>query len=297
MTGAPRRLRRSKLFVPGVRGELFAKALAGPADAISFDLEDAVPADAKDRACQAVAAFLRARGAAAADGKEMIVRVNALSTGRMIEDLLAVAGPGLDTVNVPKVEGPREIIVADEVLRHAERAAGLAAGSIALMPTLESPAGLRRAHEIAVASPRVVALQLGTGDLKAATGMSVDTARLHAVRTLVVLAAAEAGVAALDSAFVNIADSAAFERDAAESRALGFAGKSCIHPSQVAACNRIFAPTAAELDDARALLAAYDAARARGVGAINHRGMLVDQVHALEARRLLQLAGDGGRAA
>ena len=285
----PHKLRRSKLFVPGNRSELFAKALAGPADAISVDLEDAVPESGKSRARQAVAEFMRDFPIG---GKEWIVRVNSLGSGLMIEDILALACVRLNVVNVPKVESPRDLHVADEVLRHAERRLGLEPGRIGLMPTLESPAGLRRAHEIATASARVVALQLGTGDLKAASGLTPETARLNAVRTMLVLAAAEAGVDALDSAFVNIADLAAFERDAMESRALGFAGKSCIHPSQIEACNRIFAPTEAELDDARQLLRAYEEAKKRGLGAIAHRGSLVDQVHALEARRLLQAAGE-----
>jgi citrate lyase subunit beta/citryl-CoA lyase len=290
----PHKLRRSKLFVPGNRSELFAKALAGPADAISVDLEDAVPESGKSRAREVVAEFLRA---CPAGGKEWIVRVNSLETGLMIEDILALACVRLNVINVPKVEDPRDLHVADEVLRHVERQLGLEPGRIGLIPTLESPAGLRRAHEIATASARVVALQLGTGDLKAATGLVPETARLNAVRTTLVLAAAEAGVDALDSAFVNIADLPAFERDAAEARALGFAGKSCIHPSQIEACNRIFAPTEAELDDARLLLRAYEEARGRGLGAIAHRGTLVDHVHALEARRLLQAAGEISAAA
>ena len=288
-----RKLRRSKLFVPGNRSALFAKALAGPADAISIDLEDAVPEQEKSSARATVAEFLRAGPATT---KELIVRVNSLESGMMIEDMLALVCAGLNVINVPKVESPRDLHVADEVLRHAERTLGLSAGSVGLLPSLESPAGLRRAYEIATASPRVVGLQLGTGDLKASTGMVPDTTRLNAVRTMLLLAAAEAGIDALDSAFVNIGDPAAFERDAMEARALGFAGKSCIHPSQIAAANRIFSPTAAELDDARALLHAYEEAKARGQGAIAHRGNLVDHVHATEARRLLQAAGVGSAA-
>ena len=288
-----RTLRRSKLFVPGNRSALFAKAIAGPADALSFDLEDAVPGQEKSSARATVAEFLRTCPATA---KELIVRVNSLESGLMIEDLLALACAGLNVIKVPKVESPRDLHVADAVLGHAERKLGMVPGTIGLMPTLESPAGLRRAHEIATATPRVVALQLGTGDLKAATGLVPDTARLNAVRTMLLLAAAEAGVDALDSAFVNIGDAAAFERDAMEARALGFAGKSCIHPSQIAAANRIFSPTAVELDDARQLLKAYEEAKARGLGAIAHRGNLVDHVHAMEARRLLQAAGDSSNA-
>ena len=283
-----RGLRRSKLFVPGNRPDLMVKAERGAADALSFDLEDAVPEAEKAAARQATAEFL---GRACGSDKTMVVRVNALDTGLMIEDILAVTGPGLDIVNVPKCDAPRDLHVADEVLRHAERARGLESGSIKLMPTLETPAGIRRAHEIATASPRTVALQLGLGDLKATTGIVAETARLNAVRTLVVLAAAEAGIAAFDSAHPDIADIAGFEADAKEARALGFRGKSCIHPSQVEPCNRIFAPGEAEIEEARALLAAYEDAKANGIGAIKFRGRLVDSAHAVDARELLETVG------
>lgn len=260
------------------------KAARGHAAALSFDLEDAVPEAEKATARLAITKFLeRALGST----KSMIVRVNPLDSDLMIEDILAVTMPGLDIINVPKCAAPRDLHVADAVLRHAERVRGLEPGSIKLMATLETPAGIRRAHEIATASPRIVALQLGVGDLKATTGIVAKTANLHAVRTLVSLAAAEAGIVAFDSAYPDIADLAGFEADANAARDLGFGGKSCIHPSQVHACNRIFAPNEAELEDARALLAAYEEATASGTGAIKFRGRLVDAAHAADARALL----------
>jgi citrate lyase subunit beta/citryl-CoA lyase len=134
-------------------------------------------------------------------------------------------------------------------------------------------------------------LQLGVGDLKAATGLEPATSRLGPVRTIISMAAAEFGLAALDSAFVNIADMEGFEADAREAKALGFGGKSCIHPSQVVNCNAVFLPSSAEIERARALILAYDAAVSEGRGALTFRGQLVDSVHAQEARALLILAG------
>ena len=282
-----RRLRRSKLFVPGNRPDLMVKAEQSAADALSLDLEDAVPEAEKASARHTTAEFL-ARGRLTS--KEMIVRVNALDSGLMIEDILAVTVPGLDVVNVPKCDSPRDLHVADEVLRHTERSRGLAPGTVKLVPTVETPAGIRRAYEIATASSRTVALQLGLGDLRATTGIVPQVARLNAVRTLVILAAADAGVDALDSAFPDFTDTAGFESDAGEARLLGFHGKSCIHPSQIEPCNRIFAPSESEIEEARALLTAYEEAKARGVGAINFRGRLVDSAHAIEARKLLEVA-------
>lgn len=263
------------------------KAMAGAADALSFDLEDAVPEAEKAAARSMVATFL---DGGSGRTKELIVRVNALATGLLFDDVLAVASPNLDVVNVPKVEAPRDLHVADELLRHIERSRGIAEGTIKLIPTLETPPGLRRALDIARASTRVTAIQLGTGDLSTATGIEPATARLGPVRLMLVLAAAEAGVDALDSAFTGIARLDAFEADAIESKGLGFRGKSCIHPSQVPIANRVFAPTKAELEDARALVDAYEEAVKRGVGAISHRGMLVDAPIAQAALRLLEAA-------
>jgi citrate lyase subunit beta/citryl-CoA lyase len=279
-------LRRSKLFVPGNRPDLMEKAVGSPADSVSFDLEDAVPEAEKSSAREKTAAFLAAH--ASRSGKSTVVRVNALETGLMIADILAVSSRQLHTVNVPKCESPRDLHVADAVLAHVEREQGLAVGTIGLMATIETPAGLRNAYPIASACPRVNAIQLGLGDLKAATGMRPETHRMGPVRTMIILAAAEAGVDALDSAFVKVSDSAAFEADTTEARNLGFVGRSCIHPSQVEPCNRIFSPAEADVEEARALIEAYDDVERRGIGAVLFRGQLVDSVHVAEARRLLE---------
>ena len=271
--------------MPGNRPDLMEKAVGSGADSLSFDLEDAVPEAEKSSAREKTAAFLTAH--ASKSGKNMVVRVNALETGLMIADILAVTSRELHTVNVPKCESPRDLHVADAVLAHLEREQGLTPGAIGLMATIETPAGLRNAYSIASTCPRVNAIQLGLGDLKAATGIRPDTRRIGPVRTMMILAAAEAGVDALDSAFVNVSDSAGFEADATEARNLGFAGKSCIHPSQVEPCNRIFAPTEADFEEARALIKAYDDAKRKGIGAVLFRGQLVDSVHAAEARRFL----------
>jgi citrate lyase subunit beta/citryl-CoA lyase len=261
------------------------KALQSTADSVSIDLEDAVPESGKDEARTLTAAFLRKL---LETDKDIVVRVNALETGRMVSDILAVSAARPRTINVPKCESPRALHVADAVLAHVEREQGLPPGSIGLMATVETPAGLRNAHAIASACARVDSLQLGLGDLRASTGIQPRTDRLVAVRTLIILAAAEAGIDALDSAFVDIADMEGFERDAVEARALGFAGKSCIHPRQVECCNAVFAVSETEREEARELLAAFEEAKARGIGAIMFRGRLVDNVHATEARRLLE---------
>ena len=281
-----RRLRRSKLFVPGNRPELMAKALLTSADSLSIDLEDAVPESEKDAARLQTSHFLKS---ADRGNKDLVVRVNALDTGRMVGDILAVAPQQPRTINIPKCESPKDLQVADAILLHVEQEFNLVPYSIGLMATIETGAGLRNAYEIAKSCSRLDSLQLGLGDLKASTGIQPRTDRLVGVRTMLILAASEAGIDALDSAFVDISDMDGFKHDSAEAKALGFKGKSCIHPKQIELCNTVFAVTDAERDEAKALLLAFDDAQKRGIGAIVFRGQLVDNVHALEARRLLGL--------
>lgn len=288
-----RRLRRSKLFAPGNRPDLMAKALASKADSVSFDLEDAVPAAEKENARRLVAERLADLAGCA---KEIVVRVNGAESAALIDDLEAVARPGLDVVNLPKVEDPRQIYLVDRMLAHLEAKRGIER-PIAVAATLETPRGLRLALDIALASPRVSALQLGLGDLSAVVGLQPSGDGPAYPRALIAFAAAEAGIDALDSAFTDIADPAGFEAEARRARALGLRGKSCIHPTQIEAANRVFGPTAAELEEARGMVDAYDAATRRGIGAVAHAGKLVDFPIAEQARRLLAAAAapEGGR--
>lgn len=278
-------LPRSKLFVPGNRPERMLKAAELPADALSLDLEDAVPDGEKAGARLAVASFLRERPAGPRD-QQLWVRVNSRDSGELVADILALSGLGFDVVNVPKAEQPRDVHVVEDLLAHLERDGAC----IRIVPTIETPAGLRNALAIAKASPRVLALQLGAGDLRKYTGIRATVEGLRTVRVMLSLAAAEAGVHALDSAYVDIADAAGFDADAQDARSLGFRGKSCIHPSQVEAANRIFSPTDHEVAEARAIVEAFDAAVAKGIGAIQVHGRLVDGPIVDDARRTLALS-------
>jgi citrate lyase subunit beta/citryl-CoA lyase len=284
---------RSKLFVPGNRPELFEKALASGADAISIDLEDAVPAGERPAARQLIGDFLDSRPSAApaAPGTEaaIAVRLNSRESGVMIEDLLAVVRPGLQTVNVPKVEDPIDILLCADILDHLERQHEFDR-PVSILATIESPAGVRRVAEIAGAHRRLAGLQFGVGDFAIAMGMTASPARLMPAWSALVAAAREAGIAAYDSAYTDIVDLSGFAAWAAEARACGFAGKSCIHPSQVDACNKAFSPTRAEIEQARAIVDAYDQAVASGRGALTFNGRLIDYPFAEEARRVAGLA-------
>lgn len=280
---------RSKLFVPGSRPELFAKALAGPADAISIDLEDAVLEERKAEARATTAAFLRSLGASVT--KIVIVRINALSTPHAGADLDAVVGPGLAVVNVPKCESADDVRAAAGHIARVERERGLAA-STGILANVESPRGLRRAAEIACADPRVVGLQLGLGDLFEPLGIDrTDVDAVRHVQLALRIAAGEAGVAAYDGAFANVADAEGFRAEALRARRLGFAGKSCIHPSQVAPANDVFRPGDAELAHARRVLEAWDDAQRRGLGAVLVDGEMIDRPFVVKAQAILAAAG------
>jgi citrate lyase subunit beta/citryl-CoA lyase len=281
------RLHRSKLFVPGNRPALFQKALTSGADTISIDLEDAVPAGETATARQVVADFLRDLDPAAVPtGVEIGVRLNGRDSGKMVADILAAVRPGLHWVNVPKVEDPVDILLCADLLDHMEQQYDFPQ-QIAILATIETPKGVRQAAEIAAAHPRLTGLQFGVGDYGIAMGITPTTTRLMPAWMAVVGAAREAGIAAYDSAFVDIEDTVGFAAWCEEARACGFAGKSCIHPKQVAQCNASFSPSTKEIEEARAIVEAYDDAVAGGLGALTFRGKLVDYPFAEAARRLV----------
>jgi|EndMetStandDraft_5_1072996.scaffolds.fasta_scaffold15561_3 citrate lyase subunit beta / citryl-CoA lyase len=296
-------LMRSKLFVPGSRPELFAKAAASAADALSFDLEDAVAADRKAEARDAVAAFLRAHANGdsllvahrkgslrAAHGKIIVVRANGLKSGLFEADLQAITLPGLDILNLPMVESGEDIREATHILARLEAAAGIPR-PIGILANIETPKALRLAAEIATASPRVAGLQIGYADLLEPFGIGrANAGALDHVRMTVRFAAAEAGIAAYDGAFAGIADPQRFREECEQARDLGFAGKSCIHPSQIAMANECFTPPPAEVEKARRILTAAADAAAKGVGAFVVDGGMVDAPFIVRARNIVALA-------
>jgi citrate lyase subunit beta / citryl-CoA lyase len=280
---------RSKLFVPGSRPELFAKAFAGEADAISIDLEDAVEESRKAQARAAVAAFLHAREAGS-DGKVVIVRVNAMSTPHFAADLAAVTGPNLDLLNLSMVESADDVRAAADALARLELARGLAK-PIRLLVNIETPRALRLAAELAQADPRVAGLQLGFGDLFEPLGIDrSNAAAVQQVQLAIRLAAGEAGVFAYDSAYANVKDPDGYRREADVARKLGFVGKSCIHPSQVALANEAFQPSDAEIAHALRVVEAARQATQQGIGAYLVDGRMVDAPFARRAADVVALA-------
>lgn len=260
---------RSWLFVPGSRPERFDKALAAGADAVVIDLEDAVaPAD-KHGARDAVAAWLRHRHA-------VVLRINSADSPWFDADLALCGRPGVAGIMVPKAE-------------HVTTLAAVAqAGAQALMPLVESAAGIAALDALA-AAPGVQRLAFGSIDLQADLGMREATEdELLCFRTAIVLSSRRAGIGApIDGVTTAIDDAARLQVDVQRARRLGFCGKLCIHPKQVAAVNALFAPSTEEVSWARRVL---DAAAAAGGTAIAVDGKMVDRPVLLRAESILREA-------
>lgn len=280
---------RSKLFVPASRPELFAKALGGAADAVCFDLEDAVAEPRKADARAALREFLQS-GATAGCGKTLIVRINAMDTPHFQQDIAAVALPAVQVINLPKPESAEHVRSAVLALQAAESANGVGT-PIGLLLNIESPRALRQAAELACADVRVRGLQLGLGDLFEPLGIARrETAAIQQAMFAVRMAAGEAEVYAYDSAFANIADADGYRAEAELSRRLGFLGKTCIHPSQVAIANEVFRPTDGEIAHARKVVEAAREADEKGLGAYVVDGKMIDIPFVIRAKNIVSNA-------
>jgi citrate lyase subunit beta/citryl-CoA lyase len=289
---------RSKLFVPGSRPELFDKALASAADAISFDLEDAVVEESKAQARAMVGDYLERT--AGARSKTMIVRVNGMQSNQLDADLEAVVRRGLDLINLPKVESPDEIVALADRLAKIENRRDLT-HPVGILANIESARGLRCAAAIATAHSRVAGLQIGYADLFVPSGIDRRyEPAIDYVRIQVRLAATEAGIDAYDGAFTDLHDMDGFRAEAEASRRLGYAGKSCVHPRQIDVANGVFRPSDAEIAHARAVVEATRTAISAGRGAFVVDGRMVDgplitraETIVALARRLGLIAGSG----
>lgn len=277
---------RSKLFVPASRPELFAKAMAGEADALSFDLEDAVDESMKDEARKELRRFLE--GVEPGHGKTLIVRVNGLATPHWEADLRAVVRYA-DLVNLPKIDSADDVKAYAGALAKLEREAG--ASPVRLLVNIETPKAYRQAAALAAASPRVAGLQAGWGDLIEPLDIDrYNPAVIEALLLHIRIAAGEANVFAYDGAYANFRDPEGYTREAQMSRRLGYLGKSCIHPSQVPLANAVFRPTDAEIAHSLRVVDAAQAAKEKGIGAFTVDGRMVDAPFIRRAEQILALA-------
>jgi citrate lyase subunit beta/citryl-CoA lyase len=281
---AAARPRRSMLYMPGSNPRALEKARGLAADALIFDLEDAVAPDAKPGAREVIAAAVAAGGYGE---RELLLRVNALASPWGHGDLAAAAAMAVDGVLLPKVESADAVRQAEAVL-----AAAGAPDRLRLWCMMETPLGMLRAAEIAAASPRLGGFVMGTSDLAKDLHARHTRERLPMLTALglCLLAARAHRLAILDGVHLDLEDAEGFAYSCRQGRELGFDGKTLIHPKQIVAANDAFAPSAEEVAWARKIIAAHAEAVASGKGLLLVDGKLVENLHVEDAHRLVAMA-------
>ncbi len=289
-------VKRTWMFVPGHRQRFIDKAMSLSCDVMMLDLEDGVTPDEKPAARELIAeALARPKEPG---GPTRFVRINAVGHEHSEADLPAIVRPGLEGLVLPKVQSAEEVLTVAAYLDGREIEVGLARGSVALAPAIESPRGLFNALAIADSSPRVVALMFGAEDYGWELGLPAlregEAAELIHARSTVVAAARAARAQAVDGVWPDLQDEEGLQRDIGKARRLGFSGKALFHPSQIDTINAAFAPTPEEIDYCERLTEAFDESFARGEGSIAFEGRLVDRPIFERARATLRLADSLG---
>ena len=293
------RVPRSMLFVPASRPDMIAKAARSEADAVCIDLEDSVaPAEKAASRAHVIEAF---RTLDFGD-RLRLVRINGLDTPFAYRDLVDVCeavAAQIDLVMVPKVGSARDVVFVAMLLDQIE-AAGRASRPVRIEAQIETAAGFVNLREIASASPRLDALIFGPGDYAASMGMPSTSIgahdaydevypghRWHAVMHMIVATARTNRLRCVDGPYAAFRDEPGFTRSCRIARALGFDGKQCIHPGQLATANAIFSPSAEEVAQAAAIVEAFESAVARGQAAAVHDGRMIDAASLRMARSVL----------
>jgi len=278
------RPRRSALYMPGSNARALEKGRNLPADCLIMDLEDACPPDKKAEARGMISSSLREGGYGA---REIMVRVNGLGSDWGETDVREMAASGADALLLPKVESPATVQKA-EALMHA---AG-APEAVSLWCMIETPRGILRAEEIAGASPRLGGLIMGTADLAKDLHCRHTADRFpllsHLSRCVLVARAYDLGI--LDGVHFDLEDDEGFLASCSQGAALGFDGKTLIHPKTIAAANAAFGPTGEDIEESRAIITAFEATRAAGQGVAVLNGKLIEKLHVETAQRVLALA-------
>ena len=296
------RTERSVLTVPGSNWKMIEKGVASEADVALLDLEDAVAPDAKAEARGTVTRALRELDWGR---KPRAFRVNALDTPFFYRDLIEIveaAGDRIDLIVVPKVDCPEDVYVVDTLLTQIEMAHGLES-RIGLEVQIETATGLVNCERIAGASRRLEAIVYGPGDFAASVRMPVESIgamdewddaypghRHHDVMSRILVAGRAAGIRVIDGPFANFRDAEGTRRSCRIARALGYDGKWCIHPSQIATANEVFSPTEREIAWASRVVEAYEAARREGRGAIALDNKMIDAANLRMARNTIEQA-------
>jgi len=283
------RPRRSVLFVPAANARALEKSLTLDADCVIYDLEDSVAPEAKTSARAALRDHFTAYPSTRF---ERIVRVNGAETPWGQEDMTVASGIGADAILLPKVERPQDVIDAANRLDRND-----ADPKMAVWAMIETARGILNADEIATlghrSAARLQAFVVGPNDLAQQTGVSIDVGRTYLVPWLMqmVLTARAGGLTVLDGVYNDFRNSEGFADECAQGAAMGFDGKTLIHPNQIEAANRAFSPDEAEIAHARAVVAAFALPENADKGVISLEGKMVERLHLSMAERLLAKAG------
>ena len=278
------RPRRSVLYMPGSNARALEKGRTLAADGLILDLEDAVAPDAKEMARRQIGAALKAGGYGA---RELIVRVNGPESPWGRDDIVAAAGFGADAILLPKVESAGAVHQAETIME-----ASGAPQALSIWCMMETPLGMLHAEEIAEASPRIGALVMGTSDLAKDLYAAHTRDRLPMITALglCMLAARAAGVAILDGVHLDLADDEGFAYSCRQGKELGFDGKTLIHPKTIDVANEVFGPSEEEVEWSRTIIAAHAEAEKEGKGIVVVDGKLIENLHVLNAERLVAMA-------
>lgn len=279
---------RSLLFVPATAERFVARAHTRGADVIILDLEDSIPPAEKPAARAALPAATATVGQAGAD---VAVRINR-PLELAVVDIAAAVMPAVTALLLPKVMGPEHVRLLSEVVAAREAALGLPLGHTRFVGVVETPQALPHLAAIAAADPRMAALGLGPEDLATELEAQPGADMLYPYGMLVVAAARGAGILPMGAvgAFADFRDLEGYRESLRRSRRLGFACNPCIHPAHVPIINEEYGVPPAEADRARRLIAAFEAALARGEGAVAFEGAMIDLPVVERARRLLARA-------
>ena len=276
-------LLRSALYMPGANQRAMDKARGLPCDAVIFDLEDAVAPDMKETAREQVLAQLAQGGYGE---RRLVVRANGIDSPWGETDLAALGAAGVATVCSPKVDDPQQLLRCIDLLREAG-----APEHLRVWAMIETPQGVHNVEAICAATPVLEALLMGTTDLshQLRTPQRQDRLGLLYALSRCVNAGRMSGITLLDSVYLDIRNSDGFLADCEQGRALGFDGKTLIHPSQVDTANAVFGFSEEQVEHARRVIAAWDSAESQGKGVAVLDGKLVETMHVDEARRILSI--------
>jgi len=284
---------RSMLFVPGNSMRMITKAATLPAYAIILDLEDAVPLPDKTTARIMIRDSIKG---VKFGGAYVFVRVNALTTNLTAEDLQSVVVEGLDGIMLAKAETKSDIEELDKMMGEAEEASGLESGAIKIIPLIESAKGVVNVYEIASVSKRVIAVAFGSGDYYRDLGRSVaslspEQTELLYARSQIVNASVASRVPAIDTVFFGLlTDKEAFGQEIRLAFQLGFKGKLLVHPTQIEPVNKVFSPSSDEVKYANRVVEAFEAAQAKGLGAVSFEGKMIDEMNYKQAKDVVNFA-------